>query len=453
MKRKLAALLVILNIFICFSLPCSAESGAGSGLNIVFTGNIHSHIENYSYISDYIRNERTANPDTIALDCGNFSAGTVYQTLFTSFAPELRLAGASGYDAVALGAYEYSYGADGIKEMLLTAGKSHETLPAILCADPAEVVPASDRYDNAVKRYTLIKRGGYSVAVFSVYDTESFKEAANITDEVKKLYTPDLIVCLFGAKMLTRDFAYEKKLAASADIDLIISANENLIYGDPLYSDGTFIVPAGVNGLQAGEITFEFSNGKIYCKRYVYTTKESYKSTDSAVAAKAAGFAEYVESYFNAYGYESADKVIAKSTYSLPFEPSDEKSASLYELIADSFVSCVRELEDKQFNGVDIVLISVNSIGNGINEGNITVSDIFSILPFGDRAHVTCGSPLCSFYIKGDEIINLCEADMSLSNTDPELEYYISGVHYRANTARIKFNRVFGCMLTDDYGV
>lgn len=450
MKRKLAALLVIFNILLC--LPCSAGTDSAKGLNIVFTGNINSHIENFAFIADFINNERTVDPDTVVLDCGNFSVGTACQTLFNAHASEMVLFSSSGYDAVALGAFEYSHGNDSIKQMLLSAAKTDVNLPAVLCADPSSVAPASDRYENSVKRYTVIKRGGYSVAVFSVCDSESYKEARDITDEVKKLYSPDLVVCLFGAKGLTGDYSAEKKLAAKAGgIDLIISANERLIYDEPVYSDGAYIVGTGTDGLLAGQITFDIDNGKVSCKRFVYTERSSYKSEDSSVKDVAAAFLQNTDDFFRSYGYTGADEVIAKCGYSITGSARKSMSASLYKLICDAFTDCVSDIEGKKYIPVDIAVVSAESVRVGINEGEITVSDIFNILPRGDASHVTCGSPLCSFYILGKDIINVCEADVSISPSVPELSFYISGVFYRANTSRIKFNRVYSCTLDDIY--
>ncbi len=454
MKRKLAALLIIFNIFACLCLPFLAYAGSHSGLNVVFTGNLHSHLENFAFISDYIKNERSVYPDALALDCGNFSIGAAPQVLFAAEAPELRLLGASGYDAIALGAHEYSYGEDTVKQMLLSAKNSNETLPAVLCDEPEKVIPASDRYETPVKRYSLIKRGGYSVAVFSVCDTDSFKIARNIADEVKKLYSPDLVVCLFGADGLTSDYYYEKKLAADAPgIDLIISANEKVVYDEPLYSCGAFIVGTGKDGLLAGQITFDIDNGKISCKRFVYTDKSSYKNEDASVAAAAAAFIEKTDPFFESYGYSGANAIVAKSDYSLTGYGAYSKTASLNKLIADAFVNCIKNKEEANCKPVDIALVSTYSVRGGINEGDITVSDLFAMLPLGDSAHTYCGSPLCSFYIRGDDIIDLCEADISISPSVPELSLYISGVSYSANTSRIKFNRVYSCMLSDDYSV
>ena len=452
MKQKLAALLVIFNILFCLCLPCSAGNDSAKGLNIVFTGNINSHIENFAFIADYISNERSVNPDTIALDCGNFSIGTACQTLFNAYAPEMVLFAAAEYDAVGLGAFEYTYGEDGIKQMLVSASKSCEKLPEVLCADPSGVIPASDKYESSVKRYTIIKHGGYSVAVFSICDTDSYNEARDITNEVKKLYSPDLIVCLFGAKGLNVDYSAEKKLANKAGgIDLIISTNEKIVYDDPVYSEGAYIVGTGNDGLLVGQITFDITNGKKSCRRFVYTEKSSYKSEDPTVKETAASFLTDTDDFFKSYGYAGANEVIAKCDYSVSGTKRDSDSASLYKLICDAFTECIRETEGNNYSPLDIAIVSADSVCGGIDEGEITVSDIFGILPRGDSFHVTCGSPLCSFYILGKDIINVCEADVSLSPSILDFSFYISGVYYRANTARIKYNRVYNCMLVDSY--
>ena len=68
------------------------------------------------------------------LDGGDFSMGTVYQLLYQEEAPELRMFGYMGYDAVTLGNHEFDYKGTGLAEMLETAVDSGDTLPAfVLC--------------------------------------------------------------------------------------------------------------------------------------------------------------------------------------------------------------------------------------------------------------------------------------------------------------------------------
>ena len=66
------------------------------------------------------------------LDAGDFSMGTLVQTVYETEAAELRMLGHLGVDVTTLGNHEFDYKAKGISSMLNAAVDSGDVLPQIL---------------------------------------------------------------------------------------------------------------------------------------------------------------------------------------------------------------------------------------------------------------------------------------------------------------------------------
>ena len=120
MKRTLKLIplvcMIIMAIFGAGTAYTSAQSSDGQ-ITIVFTHDIHDHLlpfslEKNGVIKEYgglariqtaINMEREKDPDLLLVDAGDFSMGTLFQTIFAEAAPGLSLLGQMNYDAVTLG--------------------------------------------------------------------------------------------------------------------------------------------------------------------------------------------------------------------------------------------------------------------------------------------------------------------------------------------------------------
>ena len=74
-------------------------------MDIVFLHDLHSHLENFPSVEDgktvylggmpqmkvIINEKKSENPDALVLDAGDFSMGTLIQTVYASEAAELKL--------------------------------------------------------------------------------------------------------------------------------------------------------------------------------------------------------------------------------------------------------------------------------------------------------------------------------------------------------------------------
>ena len=104
-------------------------------LDILFTHDLHSHLNSFQMIVDgtqqetggfarlktLINEHEKENTDTLILDGGDFSMGTLIQTVYDTEAAELRMLGYLGCDVTTLGNHEFDYGSDGLADMLNAA--------------------------------------------------------------------------------------------------------------------------------------------------------------------------------------------------------------------------------------------------------------------------------------------------------------------------------------------
>lgn len=111
-------------------------SASGKDLRILFTHDIHSSILPYD-MQDSSGNRSTRggyarlatlikqnqNDASILVDGGDFSMGTMFNSIFENHAPDLALMGEMGYDVTTIGNHEFDYGANGLKNDLLAASK------------------------------------------------------------------------------------------------------------------------------------------------------------------------------------------------------------------------------------------------------------------------------------------------------------------------------------------
>ena len=224
MKRKtkrMGALLLSAAAAAALLMPLArADTRITDELTILFTHDTHSHFllsddgdgayGGYTRLATLLAEQRDVaeaeGRACVTLDGGDFSMGSLFQTIYTTQAAELRTLGALGYDVTTLGTHEFDYRGQGLADMLNAAVAARDatvsalvssqfeavpeyqalygpltlSLPAIVEAnyttpeDPeagAEVTQALENYP--VTDYTIVERDGLRVAVFGIMGISS----------------------------------------------------------------------------------------------------------------------------------------------------------------------------------------------------------------------------------------------------------------------------------------
>ena len=115
-------------------------------VDVMFLHDTHSHLNEFATVEDgesrilggfaqimtLINEQKEQNPETLLLDAGDFSMGTLIQVVFEEEASEIRMLGEMGFDVTTLGNHEFDYKAKGLANMLNSAAASGDKLPAMV---------------------------------------------------------------------------------------------------------------------------------------------------------------------------------------------------------------------------------------------------------------------------------------------------------------------------------
>ena len=192
MKSRISILTFALCLLLFHTfLPISAFGAEADEktLTVLFTHDTHDHFlpapkegggtfGGYTRLATLLKEQRAGTTGAVVtLDAGDFSMGSLFQTIYTTDAPELRALGAMGYDVTTFGNHEYDYRAAGLAGMLNAAVTSGDPLPAIVqanyrpLASDTSTLAALERY--GVSDYTLIEQEGITVAVFGLLGVDA----------------------------------------------------------------------------------------------------------------------------------------------------------------------------------------------------------------------------------------------------------------------------------------
>jgi len=477
MKRRISALLLVLVLICSLSvIPADAAPPANTA-TILFTHDLHSHFlpqpaENggesggYARLKTAIDREREKNPDALLLDGGDFSIGSLIQTLYTTRAAELRTMGALGYDATTIGNHEFDHTGTGFAQMLNAAVDSGETVPVLLEANyrPAADNPDKDFIQQAMDDYgvqetLLLERGGVTYGIFGLmgvdadecaptsgFAREDAVQAAKRCVASLKEQGAQFIICLShsgtGEKLETSE---DEELAKAVDgIDVILSGHTHSTLTEPIVVNDTYIVSAGPYCENLGSLTLIWGgNDKKRLRDYHLTPIDETLAEDSDTAAMVETWKTKVEeTYLYRYGL-TYDQVLTTTEFDLNTPESGvQQGNNLGNLVADAFLWAVKNLEA---DAPDVATVSVTADGvlrAPLQTGELTATQAFDVLSMGVGADGTSGFPLVAVYLTGKELKAAAEVDASVTPIMPAAQLYMGGMEYAFNTHRMFFNRV-----------
>ena len=300
MKRgkKILAFLLIITMFLPFVMNIPAEAAEKSKqLDVLFTHDTHSHLNSFSTIVDgeqkevggfaklktLIDERKKENPDTLILDGGDFSMGTLIQTVYDTEAAELRMLGYLGCDVSTLGNHEFDYRSKGLADMLTAAKDSGETVPSLVVCNvdwdsmeknglsegQKQIQSAFENY--GVKDYVVVQKGDVKIAVVGVFGVDALKCAPTCellfkdpvesvkktVEEIKKNETVGMIACVSHSGTWEDEKKSEDEILAKEvpDLDLIISGHTHTELKEPIQHGNTYIVSCGEYARNLGSLS------------------------------------------------------------------------------------------------------------------------------------------------------------------------------------------------------
>ena len=491
----LALVVLLLPLWSEMTVNAQAES---KSMDIIFLHDLHSHLENFASVENgetvylggmpqmkTIINERKSdNPDTLVLDAGDFSMGTLVQTVYATEAAELKLLGSIGCEVTTLGNHEFDYKASGLAGMMDTAAKSGEAVPAMVICNvdwesmeakgmteaQKQIKDAFVAYD--VQDYVMLQKGDVSIAVVGVMGNDSVAcipaadllfedpiEAVRKTvDVILAEETADMIVCLSHSGVWSDPEKSEDELLAKAvpEIDVIISGHTHTRLDEPIVHGNTYIVSCGEYGKRLGSFHMEqIENGVWEMSDYELIEMTMDIPEDMETRARIEELMDSVDAnYLSKWGY-SRNQVIAQND--VVFSSVNDlgeihEDHNLGNIMADAYKYAVEHAPDFNGDKVALAVAPSGTIRGSYPVGDITVADIYNSFSLGIGEDGVPGYPLLSVYLTGAELRLVAEIDASVSDLMTTARLYNSGMEFTFNPNRLILNKVTDCYLVGDAG-
>ena len=483
---------VILAVILCFGLVTVGANSNENTATILFTHDLHSRMDSdnldgqkvggFARLKTLIDEKRSKNSSAVLVDGGDFSMGTLYQTIYETHAGELTMLGYLGYDATTFGNHEFDYKSLGVSNMLNTALKNAEAdenlkLPEFLISNIDWNINTSD--DNKIvkqalenygaKEYTVIEKGGIKYGIFAVLgqdaeecapesgiDFDDIVESSKKAVEKLQEKNVDMIICLSHSGTDERPSKSEDEVLAKKvpQIDVIVSGHSHTVLETPIKQGDTYIVSSGEYGRNLGEIKLKPNkSGRWDLVEYKLNRVDSSVEENAEITQKLDTYRAYInESYLKDFGF-SYDEVIAVNNYD--FTPISEFGKQLREetlgtLIADSYMYAVKQAEGENYKEVAVTISPCGTIRDSLQKGDLTVWDIFNISCLGIGPDRITGYPLVSVYLTGAELKTVAEIDVSVSSLMSAAQLYPAGIRWEYNSNRLILNRVTDVKLLKD---
>lgn len=515
--RRFSAFFLALLLAALCALPagavtddCTQETNVTT---ILFTHDLHSHFlpqptaeggesGGYARLKTVIDEKRAMNPAALLVDGGDFSIGSLIQTLYTTQAAELRTMGAMGYDAVTIGNHEFDHKGTGFAEMLNSAKAAQQAAVELLLVDAwpledmdaykerfgpvtpvlptlleANYAPADDNPDRAFIRSAMenygvtdcmtLERGGVTYGLFGLMGVDSDEcaptsgftrtdaaKAAKRCVETLKGEGAEIIVCLShsgtGDSLASSE---DEELAKAVDgIDVIVSGHTHSTLAEPLVVNDTYIVSSGPYCQNLGSLTFSWDDGgEKRLLDYRLIPIDETVAEDPEIAGIVEQWKDMVgETYLARYGL-TYDEVLTHTDYDLTTPASAvQKNNGLGTLVSDAFLWADRTLNAAYVDDPHTVSVTADGVLRAnLPAGDLTAAMAFDVLSMGVGEDGTSGFPLVAVYLTGKELKAAMEVDASVTPIMPAAQLYMSGAKYAFNTKRMFFNRVYGAALTD----
>ena len=515
--RRFSAFFLALLLAALCALPagavtddCTQETNVTT---ILFTHDLHSHFlpqptaeggesGGYARLKTVIDEKRAMNPAALLVDAGDFSIGSLIQTLYTTQAAELRTMGAMGYDAVTIGNHEFDHKGTGFGEMLNSAKAAQQAAVELLLVDArpledmdaykerfgpvtpvlpmlleANYAPADDNPDRAFIRSAMenygvtdcvtLERGGVTYGLFGLMGVDSDEcaptsgftrtdaaKAAKRCVETLKGEGAEIIVCLShsgtGDSLASSE---DEELAKAVDgIDVIVSGHTHSTLAEPLVVNDTYIVSSGPYCQNLGSLTFSWDDGgEKRLLDYRLIPIDETVAEDPEIAGLVEQWKDMVgETYLARYGL-TYDEVLTHTDYDLTTPASAvQENNGLGTLVSDAFLWADRTLNAAYADSPHTVSVTADGVLRAnLPAGDLTAAMAFDVLSMGVGEDGTSGFPLVAVYLTGKELKAAMEVDASVTPIMPAAQLYMSGAKYAFNTKRMFFNRVYDAALTD----
>ena len=494
LKKKFLAAVLTLAMALSVTIPSLATATEETKtLDILFMHDMHSYLNPVTAMQDgeavqvgglsrmmtLVKQQYAKNPETLFLDAGDYSMGTVVQSVFETDAVELRALGAMGVDALTLGNHEYDFGPDGLARSLMTAKNSGEKLPAIVVSNidmeaTKAQAPSEKRdallatFENyGVEEYIMLEKSGVKIAVMGIFGLDAvdcapfseliFKDpvegARETVDKILANEDADMIVCVSHSGTSSDPEISEDELIAKSvpEIDVIISGHTHTMLSKAIVHGTTYIGSADQYSRFLGSMSLtQNADGTWKLDKYELIPITEDIPEDEAMQATIDNYLAQIDvNYLSVYGFERTEVLAENDVEFCPAESLGHKheERNLGSIMADSYRYYVESLPDWDGKPVHVAAVPKGLVRGTYPMGNITVEDVFNSFSLGIGEDGMAGYPLVSVYFTGAEIKLIAEIDASISPLMNYARLSTSGLQWTFNPNRLILSKAYDAHL------
>lgn len=495
MKKKLYFSGILMAVLLATGTLFVSAKKEPQKVDVMFLHDTHSHLNAFSTVEDgksqvlggfsriktLINEQKEQNPDTLLLDAGDFSMGTLIQVMYEEEASEIRMLGELGIDATTLGNHEFDYKAKGLANMLNRAVESGDKLPELVVCNvdwdemeetdfTKEQVLLGEAFENfGVKEYVVVEKNGVKIAITGVFGKDALDcvpncplvfedpvEAVEDTvEDIKEEENVDMIVCVSHSGTWDDVGKSEDEILAKRvpELDLIISGHTHTKLEKPIQHGDTYIVSASEYGKYLGNLTMsQTSKGRWKLDKYELIPVTEDIKEDKDTQSKVDAFMELVdEKYLSKFGYTKDQVLCTNEVDFANGNDADKKHTeiNLGSIMADSYTYAVAQFDKTDTKPVDVAVVPAGVIRDTYAKGNITPENVFNSFSLGIGEDGIPGYPLISIYLTGAELKMAAEIDASISDLMTSARLYTDGLYWNFNPNRMILNKVTDVYLCD----
>ena len=495
MKKKVAVS-VFVGMVLLFAITCVAIAGTNKkNVDIMFLHDTHSHLNPFATVEEgksqvlggfakiktLILEQKEKNPNTLLLDAGDFSMGTLIQVMYEEEASEIRMLGELGMDATTLGNHEFDYKAEGLANMLNRAVASKDRLPEMVVCnvdwdamEEAGLTKDQELLEDAfknygVEEYVVIEKGDVHIAITGVFGKDCldcvpncpliFKdpvEAVKETiEEIREEEKVDMIVCVSHGGTWTDEKKSEDEILAKSvpELDLIVSGHTHTKLDKPIRHGDTYIVSAAEYGKYLGNLSMsQKADGRWKMDNYELIMVDGEIEADADAQVKIDGLMDMVDTkYLEQFGYTRNQVLCTNDVEFATSSDVDKKHTemNLGSIMADAYTYTVAQFDKTDTHPVDVAVVPAGVIRDTYAKGNITTENVFNSFSLGIGEDGIPGYPLISIYLTGAELKIAAEIDASISDLMSAARLYTDGLYWKYNPNRMILNKVTDVYLCD----
>lgn len=370
-------------LYLGFSPTLHAAARIQTKIQILQTADLHSHFLDrdspmrfggVARIKHQIDFLKKSNPNTLVLDAGDWSEGSMFFTLGSGEASQ-RLLESIGYDAIVMGNHDWLVGP---QELYDTFVRSRFNIPIVGSNLGLKLVPEAINLKKYIRPYVIKEVGGIKVGIFGlstfqlIYDSffspvqinEPFLTGIAMVHKLRDVEKCDVVIALthLGIEM-------DKMVARLVPgIDLIVGGHSHVALKDPYVVGRTPIVHAGKWGQYLGqyEITVETDHSVALTKWQLHQV-DSTIPEDGYVKTIVEGFSRDLQKKFG-------DVIDNRAIYSDVYLKTVDNYGD--DPLGNWMVDAIREIGD-----ADVAFNHVHFTSRDIFKGWSSTFDLFNVSP------------------------------------------------------------------------